>query len=66
VGDENGPAVKRSDLAKNLLIWAIRDLDDESAMLPKKKLPAIEVALLKTWVLPGAPDPCTKVDAPGP
>lgn len=66
VGGENGPAVMRGDLAKSLLIQAIRHLDDESAMPPKKKLPAIEIALLETWVLLGAPDPRTKVDASKP
>lgn len=35
VGGENGPAVMRGDLAKSLLIQAIRHLDDESAMPPK-------------------------------
>ena len=66
VGGENGPAVQRGDLAKSLLIQAIRHLDDESAMPPKKKLPAIEIAMLETWVLLGAPDPRTKVDASKP
>jgi len=66
VGGENGPAVMRGDLAKSLLIQAIRHLDDESAMPPKKKLPAIEIAMLETWVLLGAPDPRTNVDAPKP
>lgn len=66
VGGENGPALMRGDLAKSLLIQAIRHLDDESAMPPKKKLPAIEIAMLETWVLLGAPDPRTKVDASKP
>lgn len=66
VGGDNGPAVKRGDLTKSLLIQAIRHLDDESAMPPKKKLPAIEIALLETWVLLGAPDPRTNVGAPKP
>jgi hypothetical protein len=65
-GGDSGPAVQRGDLAKSLLIQAIRHLDDESAMPPRKKLPAIEIALLETWVLLGAPDPRTKVDAPKP
>jgi hypothetical protein len=65
-GGENGPTLMRGDLAKSLLIQAIRHLDDESAMPPKRKLPAIEIAMLETWVLLGAPDPRTKVDAPKP
>ncbi len=56
-GGESGPAITPGDLKKSLLIQAIRHLDDESAMPPKEKLPAIEIALLETWVLLGAPDP---------
>jgi len=56
-GGENGPAVKPGDLKNSPLIQAIRHLDSDSAMPPKKKLPAIEIALLETWVLLGAPDP---------
>lgn len=35
---DNGPAVTPRDLKKSLLIQAIRHLDSESAMPPKKKL----------------------------
>ena len=56
-GGENGPAVKPGDLKNSPLIQAIRHLDSDSAMPPKKKLPPIEIALLETWVLLGAPDP---------
>jgi hypothetical protein len=56
-GGENGPAVKPGDLKNSPLIQAIRHLDTDSAMPPKKKLPPIEIALLETWVLLGAPDP---------
>lgn len=56
-GGENGPAVKPGDLKNSLLIQAIRHLDSDSAMPPKKKLPPLEIALLETWVLLGAPDP---------
>ena len=56
-GGENGPAVKPGDLQNSPLIQAIRHLDSDSAMPPKKKLPPIEIALLETWVLLGAPDP---------
>jgi Planctomycete cytochrome C len=58
-GGENGPAVKPGDLKNSPLIQAIRHLDSDSAMPPKKKLPPIEIALLETWVLLGAPDPRT-------
>jgi len=56
-GGENGPAVKPGDLKNSPLIQAIRHIDSDSAMPPKKKLPPIEIALLETWVLLGAPDP---------
>ncbi len=59
-GGENGPAVKPGDLKNSPLIQAIRHLDSDSAMPPKKKLPPIEIALLETWVLLGAPDPRIK------
>lgn len=58
-GGENGPAVKPRDLTNSPLIRAIRHHDSDSAMPPKKKLPPIEIALLETWVLLGAPDPRT-------
>jgi hypothetical protein len=49
--------VKPGDLKNSPLIQAIRHLDSDSAMPPKKKLPPVEIALLETWVLLGAPDP---------
>jgi hypothetical protein len=64
VGGEQGPAIIPRDLAKSPLIQAIRHLDSDSAMPPKKKLPPIEIALLETWVLLGAPDPRLKPPPP--
>ena len=58
-GGETGPAVKPGDLKNSPLIQAIRHLDKDTAMLSKKKLPPLEIALLETWVLLGAPDPRT-------
>lgn len=58
-GGESGPAVKPGDLANSPLIQAIRHLDKDTAMPPKKKLPQLEITLLETWVLLGAPDPRT-------
>ena len=63
-GGENGPAVKPGDLKNSPLVQAIRHLDSDSAMPPKRKLPAIEIALLETWVLLGAPDPRTAPSKP--
>lgn len=56
-GGDSGPAVRPRDLKNSLLIKAIRHHDEESAMPPKEKLPALEIAMLETWVLMGAPDP---------
>ena len=56
-GGEQGPAVVPGDLKNSPLIQAIRWLDEDTAMPPKKKLSPVEVALLETWVLLGAPDP---------
>jgi hypothetical protein len=45
-------------------VHSIRHLDSNSAMPPKKKLPSIEIAMLETWVLLGAPDPRTEKQQP--
>ena len=63
-GGENGPAVTPGDLKNSLLIQAIRHHDSDNAMPPKKKLPPVEIALLETWVLLGAPDPRTAPPKP--
>lgn len=57
IGGDHGPAVTPGNLRKSPLVHSIRHLDSNSAMPPKKKLPSIEIALLETWVLLGAPDP---------
>ena len=57
LGGESGPAVRPKDLKNSPLIQAIKQLDPETAMPPKKKLSDYEIALLETWVLLGAPDP---------
>ncbi|MBL9116621.1 MAG: hypothetical protein JNJ83_16560 [Verrucomicrobiaceae bacterium] len=56
-GGESGPAVKAGDLRNSPVIQAVRHVDPETAMPPKKKLTPMEIALLETWVLLGAPDP---------
>lgn len=56
-GGEHGPAVKPRDLRSSPLIHAVRHADSDSAMPPKKKLADLDIALLETWVLLGAPDP---------
>lgn len=57
IGGDHGPAVMPGNLRKSPLVHSIRHLDSDSAMPPKKKLPSIEIAMLETWVLLGAPDP---------
>jgi hypothetical protein len=57
LGGELGPAILPRNLKDSPLIQAIRRLDSDTAMPPKKKLQPIEIALLETWVLLGAPDP---------
>lgn len=57
IGGDHGPAVTPHNLKKSPLIHAIRHVDSDSAMPPKAKLPPIEIAMLETWVLLGAPDP---------
>jgi len=60
-GGDHGPAITPLDLKKSPLIQAIRHLDSDSAMPPEEKLKPLEIALLETWVLLGAPDPRTDV-----
>src|SRR5437762_4909169 len=56
-GGKTGPAVVPGDLAKSLLIKAVRYQDEDLAMPPKKQLSKEQVAVLETWVKMGAPDP---------
>ena len=57
IGGDHGPAITPRNLKKSPLIHSIRHVDPDSAMPPKKKLSPIEIAMLETWVLMGAPDP---------
>jgi len=57
LGGDHGPALKPGNLKASPLIRAIRHHDADSAMPPETKLPPIEIAMLETWVLMGAPDP---------
>lgn len=57
VGGDHGPAIKPKDLKNSPLIHAIRHLDSDSAMPPDEKMSPLEIVLLETWVLLGAPDP---------
>jgi hypothetical protein len=56
-GGDHGPAVVPKDLAKSPLIRSIRSHDPGTLMPPDDPLSPLEIALLQTWVLLGAPDP---------
>ncbi|MDZ4288910.1 MAG: DUF1549 domain-containing protein, partial [Prosthecobacter sp.] len=56
-GGDTGPAVTPGDPDASLLIEAVRHGSEDSAMPPKKKLPANVIADLEAWVRMGAPDP---------
>jgi hypothetical protein len=56
-GGGTGPAVVPGDLAKSLLIQAVKYDDKDQQMPPEGKLSDQEIADLKTWVEMGAPDP---------
>jgi hypothetical protein len=56
-GGDHGPAVVPKDLGKSPLIRSIRSHDPGALMPPDDPLPPLEIALLQTWVLLGAPDP---------
>ncbi|MEM0896616.1 MAG: PSD1 and planctomycete cytochrome C domain-containing protein [Verrucomicrobiota bacterium] len=56
-GGDSGKAVIPGDLDGSLLISAVRREDEDSAMPPKKALPANLVKTLEQWVQRGAPGP---------
>jgi len=60
-GGDSGPAVVPGNLEKSLLIMAVRGVDEDSAMPPKKadRLSPTQIADLEAWVKMGAPDPRT-------
>lgn len=58
-GGDHGPAVTPKNLKKSPLIRTIKSHDPGNLMPPDERLPPIEIALLETWVLLGAPDPRT-------
>jgi hypothetical protein len=57
LGGDHGPAVVPKDLGKSSLIRSIRSHDPGTLMPPDDPLSPLEIALLQTWVLLGAPDP---------
>lgn len=64
-GGDGGEAVIRpGEPEKSALIAAVRRMEKDTAMPPKKALEPAQVALLEQWVAMGAPDPREEV-APG-
>jgi hypothetical protein len=53
-GGESGPAIVPGDLARSLLIQAVRHVRDDLHMPPMQKLPDRTIADLETWVRQGA------------
>src|SRR6266496_580477 len=54
-GGETGPAILPGDPEKSLLIRAVRHVDEDLQMPPKKKLSEAQIALLTEWIKMGAP-----------
>jgi mono/diheme cytochrome c family protein len=56
-GESGKPTVVPGKPEESLLIRAVRHVDEDLAMPPKKKLPSAAIADLVAWVKMGAPDP---------
>lgn len=54
VGGDSGSPIKAGDAQNSLMIKAVERRDEDTAMPPKKTLPAEKVALLRTWIDAGA------------
>ena len=63
-GGESGPAVVPGDPETSLLIKAVRYLDEDLKMPPKKQLSAEQVADLTKWIQDGAAWPSAHVSVP--
>lgn len=58
-GGEDGKIVVPGDLEKSPMIKAVRWVDEDLQMPPKKKLTDAEIKTLEEWVKRGAPYPAT-------
>src|SRR5436309_663501 len=54
-GGDSGPALVPGDADRSLMIRAVRHLDEDLQMPPKKQLEQKQIALLVEWVKMGAP-----------
>src|SRR5439155_10172281 len=52
-GGDSGPAILPGDPEKSLLIRAVRHVDEDLQMPPKKKLAEAQIALLTEWIMIG-------------
>ena len=64
-GGDSGPAILPGKSAESRLFKAVEYRDAETAMPPAGKIPAAEIALLKTWIDEGAVWPSATVVKPG-
>jgi hypothetical protein len=63
-GGISGPAIVPGDPERSLLVRAVRRVNEDLSMPPKKALAAEEVAILEDWVRRGAPAPRSAEPAP--
>jgi Protein of unknown function (DUF1553)/Protein of unknown function (DUF1549)/Planctomycete cytochrome C/EF hand len=56
-GADNGPAVVPFDAKRSVVIKALKHVDEDLAMPPKKKLDDSVIADFEKWIAMGAPDP---------
>ena len=63
-GGDTGPAVVPGKPDESLLLKAVKRLDPDLAMPPKKALPARDVEALEAWIRRGAPMPKEVAAAP--
>ena len=56
-GGDTGAALVPGDPKKSLILKALRQVDDELKMPPKKKLSDEVIANVEKWIAMGAPDP---------
>src|SRR5258708_22795060 len=62
-GGDTGPALVAGNPKKSLLIKAVRWVDDDLKMPPKKKLTDEQIADLETWIQKGAAWPANESKA---
>ncbi len=56
-GGDTGPSLVPGNTKQSLILQAIKQVDDDLQMPPKKKLPDEVIAQFEKWIAMGAPDP---------